>query len=61
MEFNIKEMFGNMFPKKTKKQKMKIPEALEILTQEESQRLIDMDQSNPDGKGTGGAVRHHLY
>jgi ATP-dependent HslUV protease ATP-binding subunit HslU len=33
-----------MFPKKTKKQKMKIPEALEILTQEESQRLIDMDQ-----------------
>ncbi|HJX31300.1 MAG TPA: ATP-dependent protease ATPase subunit HslU [Thermodesulfobacteriota bacterium] len=44
MEFNIKEMFGNMFPKKTKKQKMKITEALEILTQEESQRLIDMDQ-----------------
>lgn len=44
MEFNIKEMFGNMFPKKTKKQKMKIPEALEIVTQEESQRLIDMDQ-----------------
>jgi heat shock protein HslVU, ATPase subunit HslU len=44
MEFNIKEMFGNMFPKKTKKQKMKIPEALETLTQEESQRLIDMDQ-----------------
>ena len=44
MELNIKEMFGNMFPKKTKKQKMKIPEALEILTQEESQRLIDMDQ-----------------
>ena len=44
MEFNVKEMFGNMFPKKTKKQKMKIPEALEILTQEESQRLIDMDQ-----------------
>lgn len=44
MELNIKEMFGNMFPKKTKKQKMKIPEALEILIQEESQRLIDMDQ-----------------
>ena len=44
MEFNIKEMFGNMFPKKTKKQKMKIPEALEVVTQEESQRLIDMDQ-----------------
>jgi len=44
MEFNLKEMFGNIFPKKTKKQKVKIPQALEILTQEESQRLIDMDQ-----------------
>ena len=29
---------------KTKKQKAKIPQALEILTQEESQRLIDMEQ-----------------
>lgn len=44
MELNIKEMFGNIFPKKTKRQKMKVPEALEALTQEESQRLIDMDQ-----------------
>ena len=44
MEFNIKEMFGNLFPKKTKKQKVKVPQALEIITQEESQRLIDMDQ-----------------
>ncbi|MBW1679170.1 MAG: ATP-dependent protease ATPase subunit HslU [Deltaproteobacteria bacterium] len=44
MEFNIKEMFGNLFPKKTEKQKVKVPQALEILTQEESQRLIDMDQ-----------------
>jgi ATP-dependent HslUV protease ATP-binding subunit HslU len=44
MELNIKEMFGNLFPKKTEKQKVKVPQALEILTQEESQRLIDMDQ-----------------
>lgn len=44
MEFNLKEMFGNLFPKKTKKEKVKIPQALEILAQEESQRLIDMDQ-----------------
>jgi len=44
MEFNIKEMFGNLFPKKTEKQKVKVPQALDILTQEESQRLIDMDQ-----------------
>jgi ATP-dependent HslUV protease ATP-binding subunit HslU len=36
-------MFGNMMPKKTKKRKVKIKEALEFLTQEEAQKLIDMD------------------
>ncbi|MCD6352891.1 MAG: ATP-dependent protease ATPase subunit HslU [Proteobacteria bacterium] len=46
MELNMKEMFGNLFPKKTKKQRVKIPQALEILIQEEAQRLIDMDQVN---------------
>ena len=44
MEFNMKEMFGNLFPQKTKQQKVKVPQALEIITQEEAQRLIDMDQ-----------------
>jgi ATP-dependent HslUV protease ATP-binding subunit HslU len=51
MEFNLKEMFSNMLPKKTKKKTVKIPEALDILTQEEASRLIDMD------KVTGEAVR----
>jgi ATP-dependent HslUV protease ATP-binding subunit HslU len=44
MEFNLKEMFSNLMPKKTKKKTVKIPEALEILTQEEAARLVDMDQ-----------------
>lgn len=44
LELNLKEMFGNFFPKKTKKQKVKVPQALDILTQEEAQRLIDMDK-----------------
>jgi len=44
MEFNIKEVFGNIFPSKKKKRRVKIPEALEILAQEESQKLIDMDK-----------------
>ncbi len=43
IEFNIKEVFGNVFPSKKKKRLVKIPEALEILFQEESQRLIDID------------------
>jgi ATP-dependent HslUV protease ATP-binding subunit HslU len=51
MEFNLREMFSNMLPKKTKKKTAQIPEALEILTQEEASRLIDMD------KVTAEAVR----
>jgi len=44
MDINLKDMFGSMFPKKTKKRKVKVPEAMEILTQEEAQRLVDMDK-----------------
>jgi ATP-dependent HslUV protease ATP-binding subunit HslU len=44
MEFNIKEMFGNMFPSKKKKRRVKVPEAMDIVFQQESQRLIDMDK-----------------
>jgi ATP-dependent HslUV protease ATP-binding subunit HslU len=51
MEFNLKEMFSNLMPKKTKKKTVKIPEAMEILTQEEAAKLIDMD------KVTGEATR----
>jgi ATP-dependent HslUV protease ATP-binding subunit HslU len=44
MGLNIKEMFGNIFPQKKKERKVKVPEALEILTQQEAQRLVDMDK-----------------
>jgi ATP-dependent HslUV protease ATP-binding subunit HslU len=44
MDINLKDMFGGMFPKRTKKRKVKVPEAMEILTQEEAQRLVDMDK-----------------
>ncbi|MCD6296415.1 MAG: ATP-dependent protease ATPase subunit HslU, partial [Deltaproteobacteria bacterium] len=44
MEFNIKEVFGNMFPAKKKKRRAKVPEALEILFEEESQKLVDIDK-----------------
>ena len=42
-EINIGNIFGDMFPKKTKKRKVTVKEALEILTNEEADRLIDMD------------------
>jgi ATP-dependent HslUV protease ATP-binding subunit HslU len=44
MGLNIKEMFGNIFPKRTKKRKVKVSEAMEILAEEEAQRLVDMDK-----------------
>jgi ATP-dependent HslUV protease ATP-binding subunit HslU len=44
MDFNIREMLGSMLPQRTKRRKVKIPEAREILIQQESQRLIDMDK-----------------
>lgn len=43
VDINIREMFGSLFPKKKKKRKVKVPEALQILAQEEAQKLIDMD------------------
>ena len=44
MDIHIKDMLGNIFPQRKKRRKAKVPEALTILMQEESQRLIDMDQ-----------------
>ncbi len=44
MDINIKDMFGGIFPQKTKHRKVKIREARKLLVQEESQRLIDMDR-----------------
>lgn len=41
--FNMKDMFGNLFPKKTKQRRVKVEEALEILTVEEAEKLVDMD------------------
>ncbi len=43
MDINIKDMFGSLFPKKKKQRKVKVPEALQVLSQEEAQKLIDMD------------------
>jgi len=43
MGMNIKEMFGNLMPKQRKKRKVKIGEAMKILTQDEASKLIDMD------------------
>ncbi len=44
MGLNIKDMLGNVFPQKKRQRTVKVPEALEILEEEEAQKLIDMDK-----------------
>ena len=44
MQNNLQDAFSKIFPKKKKKRKTKIPEALSGLTREEMERLIDMDK-----------------
>lgn len=48
MDMQIRDMFGNMLPKKTKKRKVKVKEAYEILIHEESKKLIDADKVTKD-------------
>jgi ATP-dependent HslUV protease ATP-binding subunit HslU len=40
---NLKEMLPGMFQGRTRRRKLKVPEAFEVLTQEEEQKLIDME------------------
>src|SRR5210317_7662 len=44
MGINLKDMLGGMFPKSTKRRRVKVPEALEMMAQEEAQGLVDMDK-----------------
>jgi len=43
VDINLKDMLPGLFQGKTKKRRLKVPEALEYLRQEEEQKLIDMD------------------
>jgi ATP-dependent HslUV protease ATP-binding subunit HslU len=44
LEINLKEMLGNFLPERSKRKKVRVPEALSILHQEEANKLIDMDK-----------------
>lgn len=43
MGLNIQELFGGLFPGKSKKRMVKVAEALKFIQQEESRKLLDMD------------------
>jgi len=44
LEMNLKEMLGSFLPERTRRKKVKVSEASGILTQEEANKLIDMDK-----------------
>jgi len=43
VDINLKDMLPGLFQGKTKRRRLKVPEALEYVAQEEEQKLIDMD------------------
>jgi ATP-dependent HslUV protease ATP-binding subunit HslU len=44
IEMNLKEMLGGLLPEKMKRRKVKVPDGLRLLVQEEAAKLIDMDK-----------------
>lgn len=48
-EINLGDMFGGLFPKKKKKRKLSVKEAMKLLILEESEKLIDSDAINSEG------------
>jgi ATP-dependent HslUV protease ATP-binding subunit HslU len=43
IESNLKEILSGIMPKKTKRQRMRTPDALDAIAQEEAARLVDME------------------
>ena len=48
VEHGLRDLFQNIMPKKTKKTRMPVPEALDALAQEEATRLIDMEAATKE-------------
>lgn len=44
MGSDLKEMLGNIFPKKTKRRRMKVAEAREAIIEQEAEKLVDMEK-----------------
>ncbi|MCE5274790.1 MAG: ATP-dependent protease ATPase subunit HslU [Syntrophaceae bacterium] len=50
MGIDFKEMFSSFMPKKTRRRKMSVKEALEFITNQEISRLIDMDKVSQEAR-----------
>jgi ATP-dependent HslUV protease ATP-binding subunit HslU len=50
MGIDFKEMFSNVMPKRTRRRRMSVKEALEFISNQEVGRLIDMDKVNQEAR-----------
>ncbi|QCX32263.1 ATP-dependent protease ATPase subunit HslU [Caloramator sp. E03] len=50
LNINLQDMLGNIFPKKKKRKKVTVKEALRIFQQEEAEKMIDMDDVYKEAK-----------
>jgi ATP-dependent HslUV protease ATP-binding subunit HslU len=49
MGVNLQDLFGSILPRRRRRRRVTVPEAVRALTQEEAQKLIDMDEVVRDG------------
>ncbi|HET9001706.1 MAG TPA: ATP-dependent protease ATPase subunit HslU [bacterium] len=49
MGINLQDLVGNILPRRRKRRRMTVPEALRVLTNEEAQKLIDTDEVVREG------------
>lgn len=50
MDINLKDMFSNLFPGKTKRRRVTVPEARSIIVEEELHKLVDIDKVTRSAK-----------
>lgn len=48
--FNFKDMLGNLMPKQTRRRRVTVAEAMDLLTQEAAQDMVDMDQVKTEAR-----------
>lgn len=48
IEMNLKEMLGGILPDKPRKKKAKVKDALQLITQDEANKLVDMEKAVQD-------------
>ena len=48
MDISFRDMFGNLVGRKTKRRRLTVPEAMDVLVAQESAKLVDMDRVGRD-------------